>query len=679
MKNRNSLIKYLIFGVINLLVIFILFATLSSYFFSSKLSIHNILSFDILKKYNGEEFTFDEKFIDKNKIVNVSEKNNINTVTYSYNLNITDIDKKIDYITINYNDKNVISYEIKFYSQKDVIFLNSKNIFNLDDDSQFAFIDDNIEKIEIKASYDVFGGTQQNDDSKIVDNINYINVNNIDDYNIVKKKVILKSFFIICFIYLLVFFVSKMKYISLYRFKNYKIDKICFWLIIILGSIISFLYPLYQIPDELTHINMTYKEMNYENISFNDSINNYADSGSITRNPNKRVNAKEYFNLKQKLNIKLQKKIPSVRLIRHLPQSLALYLGMIFNFPVLIVITLAEFLALLFYAFCCKKAINLMPFKKEILMMIMLLPVCLQQMGSFSYDVVLNSFCFILFAYIMHIKFTKERFDIKDVIILTLLNVSILLIKPPYVLISLLALLIPLNKYNIEIGTIRITRSTIEKNKKILSLMMLVLLLLIMLLCYKVLPKIEYGKVLLALVYNIPITIKMFINTLQNYFSEYVISIWGNLGWFDLRLSNIFVIFSIICFVITCFNNYNEKDQPIGSQFKKLEIISIFGVSLLIFFIVIISLIPWTFSVSNLDISSMTYKDVSYYYGILAFVGGVQGRYFIPILPLIVLPIFNKKVSIEIGKLNPRLLQFFYYIILFGYMIYSLLIRYWIK
>ena len=108
----------------------------------------------------------------------------------------------------------------------------------------------------------------------------------------------------------------------------------------------------------------------------------------------------------------------SIKTIRYLPQTIGMTISELFNFPIIFAVTLSEFLAVIFYTFICYLALKKIPIKKEVMMLIMLLPICIQQMGSFSYDMMLNCFSFLFIAYIFHFKFEKERITTKDLFLL---------------------------------------------------------------------------------------------------------------------------------------------------------------------------------------------------------------------------------------------------------------------
>ena len=225
-------------------------------------------------------------------------------------------------------------------------------------------------------------------------------------------------------------------------YKNFAILSLFF------GIIFSILIPLYQVPDEETHINEIYKFLG-ENIEFSEETNGFGDTERIIRNYNEKVNIKEYIDLDNKINIIDQVTKVDIHLIRYLPQTIGILTSELLELPIIFSVTLSEILAVIFYTFIGTLTLKLMPIKKEIMMMIMLLPICIQQTGSFSYDMMLNSMSFLFIAYIFNLKMVKHRVNNQDLIKMLLILTTIALIKIPYILLGLLIFIIPLNKISL--------------------------------------------------------------------------------------------------------------------------------------------------------------------------------------------------------------------------------------
>lgn len=96
------------------------------------------------------------------------------------------------------------------------------------------------------------------------------------------------------------------------------------------------------------------------------------------------------------------------------------------------------------YAAACYFAIRLIPFGKLMMFIIALLPISLQQATSFSYDSVVNGLSFLLIGYTLYLAYgEKEKITWKNWLILAVLSMLLAPSKVVYVLLAFLCLLIP--------------------------------------------------------------------------------------------------------------------------------------------------------------------------------------------------------------------------------------------
>ena len=86
----------------------------------------------------------------------------------------------------------------------------------------------------------------------------------------------------------------------------------------------------------------------------------------------------------------------------------------------------------------------------------------------------------------------------------------------------------------------------------------------------------------------------------------------------------------------------------------------------------------WTLYLENINYDNFGIAEFSSFIKSINAITGVQGRYFVPILPLILIPLGNKKIYEKTLKFNPILFQSCYYAFLFCYMISLMLFRFWI-
>jgi len=451
------------------------------------------------------------------------------------------------------------------------------------------------------------------------------------------------------------------------KIKENKIYKYFTILSLFLGIVFSILIPLYQVPDEETHINEIYKFLG-EEIDFGEETKDFGDTERIIKNYDEKVDIDKYFVFKTRIDVIDKVEKIDIHLIRYLPQTVGILISELLELPIIFSVTLSEILAVIFYTLICVLALKLMPIKKEVLMMIMLLPICIQQVGSFSYDMMLNSLSFLFIAYIFNLKLVKQKVNNKDLIKLLLLLLSITLIKIPYILLGLLIFIIPLKQITLINNIKKVINTRI---KKIITIIILSILSVIGILF---LSKISYAKVLISFIINPIDSLTLLSRTLVEHFGFYIMSIMGYFGWHDTPVSILFGVFIILSILIV---NLLSKEKYNDKQLSKKDNIYIFVLGIFSCIIIIISLFEWTINYNGIDTSNFTLSDFSYYVKNTYDILGVQGRYFVPILPLLIIPI-NLKIKKENKKQILKIIQIIYYLVLFVYMFIIIINRYWI-
>ena len=449
--------------------------------------------------------------------------------------------------------------------------------------------------------------------------------------------------------------------------KKFLNNNLIFAIIVFLVCFIfSVLIPYYQVPDEFKHIRFIYQELGSD---IDISYESYAGGKDIALDLNKKFDIKNY-DLKDK-GPKLTLGTPKITVVGHLPQVVGILIGNVFKLPYAITILLGEMFAALFYAFFVYKALKYYPYNKLPFKLIMLLPICIQQAGSFSYDVMLFSLSYLLIAYILHIKEDKPKFETKDVIYILLMLMGIALVKIPYILLGALIFLIPLKKYNLKIGKFVINEDIIKKNK----IFIIIAFIIIFILGILVVKRVGEYNVLLAFLLNPIGLIKTIFFTLKEHVFGYVYTLVGNLAWLNIKTSYIYGIFIFLTYFIfmTCVKE--EKKVNLSKRDK----IFIFAFIIIFFIIIQLALYDWTVrKVYNFEeFSNIGVLDkVKYISEHNIGVSGVQGRYFIPLLPLFSLLFVRtgKNKNTKIFKIY----EILYYIVLVSYLAYVIINRFWI-
>ena len=637
----------------------------------------------ILEEDKYIDSSYDNDFIEDKELVTNEPVNSAGTSVYNYQLELLDVPEDIlsFHLKLDSDKTNTSNIVISFYTEDKVFSYDQDEFYiNNDIDKIMLLGHDNVEKVVVEASFEQYGSSDLINPEIL--SLDKVEINKESDINNLKVN-LLKDFFIsiliVVVISFLIFILFRTKIDKKIFIKDVKVENVFFVLALFLGIVFSVLIPLYQVPDELTHINMIYEEFNLD-VKFQEINDSYGDTGRIVRNYDEKVDLDEYFDFSKDIEMINQINIPRVSFIKHFPQGIGLIICSFLNLPVFVTITLSEVLAVLFYTFICYLALKLIPFKKEMLMLVMLLPICIQQMGSFSYDVVLLSICFLFISYVLYLKFVKEKITISDFIKLFVLLGIIALVKLPYALLGGMIILLPFSKFDLNLKFVRINGDWINKYKKVLLVVVALLVVPSCWLVYKILKSIGYGRILLSAVRGGLSTIHLLLNTISTYGKGYLVGLTGEFGWLDTPVSIVFSIFVLFSMVFVSFFRINESDSDKQeNNFKKWECVYLFLLAVILTIIIILSMFQWTLYVTGIPNSeNLSIAEYVNYIKIIPVIGGVQARYFIPIIPLFLLPLFSKFMNNIISKMNYKFYLFIYYIILFVYMFIIILNRYWI-
>ncbi|MDU4937991.1 MAG: DUF2142 domain-containing protein [Clostridium sp.] len=306
----------------------------------------------------------------------------------------------------------------------------------------------------------------------------------------------------------------------------------------------------------------------------------------------------------------------------YLASSIAITVGRILDLGQIPLLYLGRFFNLLVYIGIIYFAIKKVPFAKMIFFVAALTPLAVFQGASFSYDSPIIAITFLFTSYCLYVAFSKENVDKKDYFLLLLSAMALAPFKMVYVLICLLGLIIPKKrftcnkKYYMYIGgvifaiitmyllvnlggAIRVVTETQGES------------------AFSTAASYTFSDIL-----HQPIQFaKVLINSLrENFVSFVLLSING------LYLINIHGILTYSFFILLVLAALKQKDeeQYITTANKILMGIIIVGVILALY------TVGFTWTPNG--------KTV---------IDGVQGRYLIPLFPLIFLLLRNKNLTFE--------------------------------
>ena len=439
------------------------------------------------------------------------------------------------------------------------------------------------------------------------------------------------------------------------------------------GFTMSVMVPMGQTPDEYSHFSFMLEDFGtnklypedrkefYEAASLLDVAQHRApfDTKSYLENGMKHYSY-GLFDLKVRI---------SPGIIKFLPAAIGFHIGVLLHLPMLICHQLSELMSLVFYIFICTLALKKMPYRKEILMFVMLMPMAIQQAGSINPDVMVNSSAFLMTAMIFDLKTREEKAGWKEVIILFLLSVVILICKMVYLPIAFMILTVPADHFRLPIGR-RFELQNFLKKYKIPVILSSVILAAGALLLAR---ENRFVKMLFAVMLH-PLRFLIIVkNTIGKLRDFYLQTMVGCFGWLDTFVSYTFiVVFMVVLLYALLFASGEDIEKE--KTFTVKNRLYCIALSLIIFALIMCSMTIWTYQITGFDMNLNLdlYERYLYEIGIIE---GVQGRYFIPFLPMLLIALC-KGNEFKSRKVY-RGVQIVFYLISMIYTLGLIRIRYW--
>lgn len=424
---------------------------------------------------------------------------------------------------------------------------------------------------------------------------------------------------------------------------------------IIFGGLFAFITPPFQVPDEVNHFYRAYQisEGNFVSIKQNGRVGGYVPESlvlfadtykKLPYNSYSKVN-NEYIRNTKKIPLQADKVVfkdfPNSAYyspVSYIPQSITIFVLRSFNCSPFYLLYISRLLTLAFWIIVVYIAIKIMPFQKWLLAFLALLPMSLSINSSISADVVTNGLSFLFIACVLNVAFVRKKFSNKDLLSLSILIVLLASAKLLYVVLVLLFLLIPVSKFRslknyffvfasiliLGLGTSFFVKKNIDSiytpydkyNKEYVE--------------YATIGQnADMSQQIDYIRNNKVLTINNFLRSFGNEFQYMTKSYIGILGWADTPLPIWLVCINYLgVFLLALFGFHGENSLTI------LQRIILIGVTGLAIILIMLS-------------QYLTWVPV----------GGdqvypLQGRYFIPIFPLIFLIFSNKKIRVPESSLK---------------------------
>ncbi len=231
--------------------------------------------------------------------------------------------------------------------------------------------------------------------------------------------------------------------------------------LLVVSSLYHLVLPVYSAPDEITHLNTAYRESN-KLLGFEYKL---PDQNILKRDTDKVVsftsyttNAYTYRYIVKHLDDKLTPEenntleaikrpyLKSYKLPYMLPAA-SISLSRMLKINGVITAMVARAVNMLIYCVFTTLAWYFIPFGKTGLLAVALLPMTIHTGTSLSYDSFIISFAFLVTALMMNCIFSKEKINIKKLAALLLLCILMTPAKVVYALLIIMVLFIPDDKF----------------------------------------------------------------------------------------------------------------------------------------------------------------------------------------------------------------------------------------
>lgn len=451
----------------------------------------------------------------------------------------------------------------------------------------------------------------------------------------------IKVFFIIIITFMFLGYFTIWLYVN--NKKDFKIEWCFVIYMLFLGITYLVITPAFSVPDEQMHFASTYKlsnEMMGVEEEKEQTLVKCRRIDASVEHMNTMTSLDTYHYIYQSLFVKNENDEyafflgsppqPNVFFITHLPQAIGIVISRVMNLNNVGLLFIGQLFTLLTYIFMVYYAIRIIPFGKQVLVAISGFPMVLHLATSFSYDAIIIGMASLVIAYILKLIYTEDKISIKECIILFILGIILAPCKMVYSIIIVLVFLIPNKKffnkkfgvlYKIIVNTCVIGYAVLFNMGEVTNTSSG---------SHIVAWANEEGYTVSYLIHNFCKAIKIYVTTFHEKMNFYVDSMFGGcLGCFNIDIPVELTFCSLLLLIISLleYNKYKLK------SFQKVA----FGVVFLIISVLICTtmLLAWT--------------PISYDY-----IEGVQGRYFIPVLPLILLPFVN--ATHEQEKISKRFL-----------------------
>lgn len=419
--------------------------------------------------------------------------------------------------------------------------------------------------------------------------------------------------------------------------KNIAIHKLCLFCVLLLGMVYTIIFLPFTVPDEGTHFFTSYRISNYLLFDFDQwgNSNVIMRQSDVSFKVSSELSSNYYRTIKQQVALfsndnTLVESSASANAASNAPfgyivSAFAIAISRLLRLSPLLTFYMGRIANLVLYAFLTYLAIKKIPYGKMAIFAISILPMTLHLVGSYSYDFLAIAMAMLYVAQVLYMKEKDGYITVKDIVLCALWGIILAPTKIVYSPILLLVLIIPKEKFKNSSKFARLSKLIIVASG---------ILVLLLIQGSRVLGSAtsevggpEGGEIYsLSWILENPLdTVKIFVKSLLESTGHYINCMVGSsLAWFQINVSSLYYL--PFYFVLGyCFLKRDTDTVKFSYSNRMLALFIIFVSVILVFASMFVA---WT------GVGSTT-------------IAGVQGRYFLPILILLLMITLNKFAEVK--------------------------------
>lgn len=380
------------------------------------------------------------------------------------------------------------------------------------------------------------------------------------------------------------------------------------FMIFIVGSIYLLTFPEGMVPDENTHFYRAFSLAfgNFQAVKFSD----VSVGGVLPRAIRDIADKNAVLDFTDTIEIDF-KNTSLYSPICYLPQIIGIRIALLFTSKIHLVFMTARWCGFVGAFILYMLALHIAPVGRKFMLVVMMLPMAMQEMTGVTSDAMTNAFSFLFVALVLKYAADNKKLSIRQIVTITIVGTCVALCKLVYAPLLLMALVIPFDLFKDE-------NKTATKNKVVYAAVFAVPLLACAvtnsILGKNLVPVGENVDAALQIKYvltHIPDTLMIVVRTIVNSSSQWFHEMTGDfLGGLNIR--TIPVVTSILLLMLYI----SARDMKLTDNFKTTKAKWIFGLTFFAGYLIILAIlyVSWT--------------TIGYF-----IIRGIQGRYYIAFLP----------------------------------------------